>query len=145
MLLLCSLFPTIPVIGTPIQSRPFWSGRNHVHSKLSEARFLELSADYEVEQAELQVKLEQWRADLEQQEQHTSDVDRFVEKCKKYVGLEELTPTILNDLVHKVFVEAPDKSSGKRKQNIHVSYDLLGILPSLGVPAAEALDERRTA
>jgi len=118
---------------------------DHVATKLTEARFLELSTDYEAEQIELQAKLEQWRAELERQEQRTNDVDRFVDKCKKYVGLEELTPTILNDLVHKVFVEAPDKSSGKRKQNIHVSYDLLGILPSLEVPAAETLDERRTA
>ena len=30
-------------------------------------------------------------------------------------------------------------------QGIHVSYDLLGVLPSLETPAAEALDERRTA
>lgn len=37
---------------------------------------------------------------------------------------------ILNDLVSKVFVDAPDKSSGKRKQGIHVSYNLVGILPS---------------
>ena len=113
---------------------------DHVTSKLTEARFLELSADYETEQADLQEKLEQWQADLEQQEQRTSDVDRFVVKCKKYVGLTELTPTILNDLVHKVFVEAPDKSSGKRKQAIRVSYDLLGILPEF-----EALANGRTA
>ena len=118
---------------------------DHVNSKLTEARFLELSADYEAEQADLQAKLEQWRADLERQEQRTSDVDHFVDKCKRYAGLEELTPTILNDLVHKVFVEAPDKSSGRRKQNIHVSYDLLGVLPALNVPATETLDERRTA
>ena len=102
-----------------------------VAERLTEARFRELSADYETEQAELQVKLEQWQADLEQQEQHGNDVDRFVEKCKKYAGIEELTPTILNDMVHKVFVEAPDKSSGKRKQGLHISYDLLGILPAL--------------
>ena len=93
---------------------------DHVNAKLSEARFLELSADYEAEQADLQVKLEQWKADLDEQRQHAEGVDQFIEKCKKYVGLEELTPTILNDLVHKVFVEAPDKSSGKRKQHIHV-------------------------
>ncbi len=25
--------------------------------------------------------------------------------------------------------EAPDKSSGKRKQKIHISYDLIGFIP----------------
>jgi len=113
---------------------------DHVKGVFTEARFQELSADYEAEQAELQVKLEQWQAEMAEQEQRTGDVDRFIAKCKEYVGLTELTPTILNDLVHKVFVEAPDKSSGKRKQHIQVSYDLLGILPRLEAQA----DERAT-
>jgi len=104
---------------------------DYVKGSLTEARFAELSADYETEQAELQIKLEQWQSDLERQEQHSNDVDRFVAKCKKYADLYELTPTILNDMVHKVFVEVPDKSSGKRKQALHISYDLLGILPTL--------------
>jgi len=64
-------------------------------------------------------------------------VERFIRKCKQYTDLTELTPTILNDLVCKVFVEAPDKSDGKRRQNIHISYDLLGILPELNAPINE--------
>ncbi|MFR2805306.1 MAG: DUF4368 domain-containing protein [Faecalispora jeddahensis] len=32
----------------------------------------------------------------------------------------------MNDLVSKVFVESPDKSDRKRRQNIHISYDLVG-------------------
>ncbi len=69
--------------------------------------------------------------ELAEQEQRTGDVEWFVGKCKKYVGLTELTPTILHELVHKVYVEAPDKSSGKRKQEMHISYDLMGFLPEL--------------
>ena len=92
---------------------------------------------YEAEQSDLESKLEQWQAELDEQEQHTEDVERFIRKCKQYTDLAELTPTILNDLVSKVFVEAPDKSDGKRKQNIHISYDLLGILPKLNVPTIE--------
>lgn len=35
----------------------------------------------------------------------------------------------LRELVKAVYVEAPDKSSGKRKQKIHISYDLIGFIP----------------
>ena len=41
----------------------------------------------------------------------------------------ELTPYALRELVKTVYVEAPDKSSGKRKQKIHISYDLIGFIP----------------
>ena len=40
--------------------------------------------------------------------------------------LTELTPYALRELV---YVEAPDKSSGKRKQKVHIEYDLVGYIP----------------
>ena len=104
---------------------------DHVNDKLSETRFMELSTSYEAEQEELQTKLLQLRNDLEEQEQRSTDVDSFVDRCKEYVGTEEFNSSILGALVHKVFVEAPDRSSGKRKQKLHISYDMLGFLPGL--------------
>ena len=35
----------------------------------------------------------------------------------------------LRELVKGVYIEAPDKSSGKRRQNIRISYDLVGFIP----------------
>lgn len=112
---------------------------DNVSGKLNDIRFEELSNDYEAEQADLENKLEQWQAELTEQEQHADDVERFISKCRKYTDMTELTPTILNDFVNKVFVEAPDKSGGKRRQNIHISYDLVGILPELNNPIHEEM------
>ena len=39
------------------------------------------------------------------------------------------TPYALRELVKGVYIEAPDKSSGKRRQNIRISYDLVGFIP----------------
>ena len=47
----------------------------------------------------------------------------------KASNLTELTPYALRELVKAVYAEAPDKSSGKRKQKIHISYDLIGFIP----------------
>ena len=41
----------------------------------------------------------------------------------------ELTPYALRELVKAIYVEAPDKSGGKRKQKIPISYDLIGFIP----------------
>ncbi|WP_341349521.1 DUF4368 domain-containing protein [Ruminiclostridium cellobioparum] len=112
---------------------------DNVSGKLNDIRFEELSNDYEAEQADLENKLEQWQVELTKQEQHADDVERFICKCRQYTDLIELTPAILNDLVNKVFAEAPDKSDGKRKQNIHISYDLVGILPELNNPIHEEM------
>ncbi len=72
---------------------------DNVNGKLSDIRFEELSNDYEAEPTDLESGLEQWQAELDEQEQHTEDVERFIRKCKQYTDLTGLTPTILNDLV----------------------------------------------
>ena len=35
----------------------------------------------------------------------------------------------LRELVSAIYVDAPDKSSGKRVQHIHIKYDGLGYIP----------------
>ena len=47
----------------------------------------------------------------------------------KYEDLQELTPYALRELVKAIYIEAPDKSSGKRRQGIRISYDLVGFIP----------------
>ena len=49
--------------------------------------------------------------------------------CGKYAAIETLEPYTLRELVQAIYVEAPDKSSGKRRQNIHIKYDGLGFIP----------------
>ena len=41
----------------------------------------------------------------------------------------EDTPYALRELVKAIYIEAPDKSSGKRHQGIRISYDLVGFIP----------------
>ena len=36
---------------------------------------------------------------------------------------------MLRELIKAIYVEAPDKSSGKRRQNIHIQYDGIGFIP----------------
>ena len=39
------------------------------------------------------------------------------------------TTYALRELVKAIYIEAPDKSSGKRHQGIRISYDLVGFIP----------------
>ncbi len=101
-----------------------------VNGKLSEARFQMLSDDYEQEQADLRAKIEMLENEIQNQEDQAENVDRFIRQAKKYLYLEKLTPTILNDMVNVVYVHAPDKSSGHRVQDVDISYNHIGILPA---------------
>ena len=89
-----------------------------------------LSDDYETEQTELKEKIELLNKEIQEFQEKTDNVEKFIRTAKKYVGIEELTPTILNDMVKAVYVQKPDKSSGKRVQKVIISYNYAGILPN---------------
>ncbi len=102
---------------------------DRVNGTISDERFASMSKSYEDEQAKLKREVETLTKEVDQQEQKVSDVDRFIKQAHKYVTLKELTPYALHELVKAIYIEAPDKSSGKRRQNIHISYDFVGIIP----------------
>ena len=103
---------------------------DNVGGKLSDSRFQILSDDYEQEQEELWEKLLRLNEEINEQEEQTKNIDRFISKVQKYLDLDELTPAVLNDMVKAVYVHAADKSKGHREQQIDISYDLMGILPT---------------
>ena len=101
---------------------------DYINGTISHERFLKLSAEYEAEQKELTefVKLEQ--AAVDTYEQDRTDFDSFAAVIRKYVGIRELTPTIVNEFVKKIIVHAPDKSSGHRRQKIEIVWNFIGEL-----------------
>ena len=101
-----------------------------VGGKLTEARSQMLADDYEQEQAELREKIDILEEEIQQLEDQTENVDKFIRQAKKYLHLEKLTPAVLNDLVKAVYVHAPDNSSGHRVQDVEISYNYIGILPA---------------
>ena len=58
-----------------------------------------LSDNYEQEQEELREKLLRLNEEINEQEEQAENIDRFIGKVRKYLDLDELTPTILNDMV----------------------------------------------
>ena len=52
-------------------------------------------------------------------------LDAFIALTQKYVDVEELTQTIVNEYIKKIIVYAPDKSSGKRKQKVKIFFNFV--------------------
>ena len=75
------------------------------------------------------VEIQTLQQDIEVQERQIENLEQFIQRAHKYKDLDELTPYALRELVKGVYIEAPNKSSGKRRQNIRISYDLVGFIP----------------
>ena len=76
---------------------------DNVSGKISDERFAMMSAGYD-------------------EEQKSTDVTAFIKEVQKYEHITELTPEIMHELIEKIVVHAPDKSSGHRTQEIEIHY-----------------------
>lgn len=84
--------------------------------------------------------------DIAKQEEEADGIEQFIRRAKKYPELTELTPTVLHDLVNKVYVCTPDKSSEHRVQDVRISFACIGFLPeSIIAEMVNHAAERRTA
>ena len=97
--------------------------------RLSDERYDMLSQSYETEQKQLEAEVITLQQEIEVQERQNENVEMFIQKAKNYVGIETLDPYALRELVQAIYVDAPDKSTGKRRQHIHIKYDGIGFIP----------------
>ena len=93
---------------------------------ISHERFLKLSAEYESEQKERTEFVKSEQTSIDTFEQDKADFESFAAVIRKYVGIRELTPAIVNEFVKKIIVHAPDKSSGHRRQKIQIVWNFIG-------------------
>ena len=99
---------------------------DHVTGKLTEERFTKLSRGYEQEQADLKSSVESLRELVSTMETEEVNIQSFLKIVRKYTEPTELTPLLLHEFVEKIVVHAPDRSNGRRVQQIDVHYNFIG-------------------
>lgn len=99
-----------------------------VSGRISTERFDLLSADYEQEQKQIKEEITKLQNLIDKGEQERYDLNQFLKNVRKYTDPETLTAEMVNELIDKIIVHAPDKSSGHRKQKIEIYYKAVGII-----------------
>ena len=106
--------------------------------KISEKRFDTLSEEYETEQAELEKVIEDMQAQVDNFEEDTDRANQFLELAEKYTNFDKLTTPMINEFIDKIYVHAPDKSTGERIQEIEIYMNFIG---KFDVPMPEPTPE----
>ena len=108
------------------------------NGKISEKRFDALSEEYETEQAELEKAIEDMQAQVDNFEEDTDRANQFLELAEKYTSFDKLTTPMINEFIDKIYVHAPDKSTGERTQEIEIYMNFIG---KFDVPISEPIPE----
>ena len=75
--------------------------------RLTDERYDMLSQTYEAEQKQLEAEAITLQQEIEVQERQNENIEKFIQKAHKYVGIEELDGHALRELVSAVYVDAP--------------------------------------
>ena len=99
---------------------------DNITGKLSDEGFKIFSTDYEDEQHSLREEVASLKQQLEDMESTSVNVSGFLKAAQRYTDFDELTPSMLHDLIEKIIVHEGDKSSGHREQRIEIYYTFIG-------------------
>ncbi|BDF57373.1 hypothetical protein CE91St36_01900 [Christensenellaceae bacterium] len=105
-----------------------------VSGRITDERFSLLSESYEQEQAKLKGEIPALQERLGETEGKVLGIGNFLALVRRYTRVERLDGALLNEFVRSITVHAPDRSSGKRTQQIDILYNFIGEVPANSFP-----------
>ncbi len=97
-----------------------------VLGKLSDLRFQKLSAQYEMEQAEIQRLASSLEQEIENEAGQIADVGRFLQLADRYSDLQELDASTVNELIDRIVIHSPEKIGGRKHVTIEIYFTYVG-------------------
>ena len=99
---------------------------DNVVGKISDERFMKLTATYETEQAQLQNRVTELQQFLESTKEKSLNAEHFLSLVQKYTDIKELDAEIIRQFIEKIIVYKAEIVNGHRKQHIKVIFNCIG-------------------
>lgn len=96
--------------------------------KISDERYFAMAEGYEKEQAEIDSKLAEYQAKIDERNTTRKGVDYFIKLVDKYSEINELTPQILSEFIDKIVIHQAEKDENGTSQTVDIYYKGVGVL-----------------
>lgn len=119
---------------------------DNASGKLSDERFMMITKRYDDEQISLKKKISALQAEIDAEKRHKSSAANFLRTVKKYTEIDELTPTIINELIEKIVVHQAQGTGKNKTQQLEIYYNFVGVLDMpqmLALPHSVTVDTRQ--
>jgi len=102
---------------------------DNVLGKISDDRFMRMSANYESEQKELLAAVESDEQTVRDMEREKIDLRLFLETMRECTDLKELTPTLVNTLIRRIEVHSSTvDENGVKHVPVDIHFTAVGII-----------------
>lgn len=103
---------------------------DNVEGKISDERFVKMSASYEDEQKSLKERISELECEMATDKEKSLNVNYFLDLVKRYTEVPELTAEIIREFIEKVYVYHPEKINGQKIQRVRIVWNCIGELPT---------------
>ena len=86
-----------------------------------------MTASYEKEQAELEARIVELRDLMDAAKAKSDGIDSFLKIVRGRTEITELTPTIIQEFVDKIYVHQAVDFEGQRIQQIDIAWNFIGV------------------
>lgn len=100
---------------------------DNVIGKLSDERFMKMSASYEQEQKNLELTIAECEQTLLEADKAKVDLRMLLKGLREFTELKELTPEIVNTLIQRIEVHNSDRSTGKIRVQVDIDFTAIGL------------------
>jgi DNA invertase Pin-like site-specific DNA recombinase len=101
---------------------------DNVTGKINDKIFSSMIDDYENELNQVDNQIENDRSFLESVSAEDCNIENFMELTKRYTEFDELTPTMINEFVDKIFVHKAEGVGANRTMEIDIYLNYVGLL-----------------
>ncbi len=99
---------------------------DNTEGKISDKRFMKMTATYESEQKQLSERVTELKVFLSKAKEETLNAQYFLSLVKKYAEITELNAEIIREFVDRIIVFKAEKVNGHRQQKIQIVYNCIG-------------------
>ena len=100
---------------------------DNIIGKLSDERFMKMSASYEQEQKNLELTIAECEQVLREADKAKVDLRMLLKGLREFTELKELMPEIMNTLIQRIEVHNSDRSTGKIRVQVDIYFTAIGM------------------
>ena len=101
---------------------------DNIEGKISDERFAKMTATYDAEQKQLESRVVELQAFLDEAKEKSLNTEYFLSLVRKYTDIKELDAEIIREFVERIIVFQAEKVDGHRQQRIQIVYNYIGAL-----------------
>lgn len=100
----------------------------NISGKITDERFVKMTASYEKEQKDLLTSVEKWKAELDSAQQQEVDLRQLLRALREFTEVKQLTPELVNMLIQRIEVHSKEKVNGRNRVKVDIYFTAVGMI-----------------